>query len=123
MPVFGVFQNFAAVSSEVCLCMWGLGVLAQDGSHLVLQILGFRCEFWMHFSTAVLRRTKGVGDETCTVLSSESHSGLITLSLFSFLLQKYKIIKPDRYVYFSVYTLSKYRCEQTKECVMRFFYW
>lgn len=97
-------------------------ILLQDASHLVLSSLGFRCELWVHFSTAVLQRTKGLGDETFSVLSSESHSGLITLALFSLSLKKnYKIIKPDRYVYFSVYTLSKYRCEQTKECVIWFF--
>lgn len=60
----------------------------------------FHCKLWGHFSTTVLHRTKGLGGETFTVLSSESHSGLIILALFSLLLQKSKIIKPDRYVYF-----------------------
>lgn len=100
-----------------------VGILAQDVSHLVLCILCFHCTLWVHFSTAVWHGTKGLGDETFAVLSSESHDGLIMLSLFSLLLQKYRMIKPNRYVCFSVYTLSKYRCEQTKECVIRFFYW
>lgn len=74
--MFGVFQYMAAASSDICLSVWGLGILVQGGSHLVLCIISSHCKLWALFSTAVLHRTKGLEDETFTVLSSESHSGL-----------------------------------------------